>query len=40
MTLGPGNYENSTVSDGGNFRIVSATRGTLAANGMESRDGP
>jgi len=41
VTLGPGNYEYlQLVSDGNNFRIVSATRGTLAANGMESRDWP
>ena len=41
VTLGPGNYEYLQLeSDGSNFRIVSATRGTLAANGMESRDWP
>jgi hypothetical protein len=41
VTLGPGNYEYLQLeSDGNNFRIVSATRATLAANGMESRDWP
>jgi hypothetical protein len=41
VTLGPGNYEYlQLVSDGNNFRIVAATRGTRAANGMESRDWP
>ncbi len=41
VTLGPGNYEYLEVeADGSNFRIVSATRGTLATNGMESRDWP
>ncbi len=41
MTLGPGNYEYLQLqSDGNNFRVVAATRGTLAANGMESRDWP
>jgi hypothetical protein len=41
VTLGPGNYEYLQLeSDGSNFRIVSATRSTLAANGMQSRDWP
>ena len=41
VTLGPGNYEYLQLeSDGSNFRIVTATRATLAANGMESRDWP
>jgi hypothetical protein len=41
VTLGPGNYEYlQLASDGSNYRIVTATRGTLAANGMESRDWP
>jgi Pectate lyase superfamily protein len=41
VTLGPGNYEYLQLeADGSDFRIVTATRGTLAANGMESRDWP
>ena len=41
MTLGPGNYEYlQLTSDGSNYRVVAATRATLAANGMESRDWP
>lgn len=41
VALGPGNYEYlQLVSDGNNFRIVTATRATLAANGMQSRDWP
>ncbi|HVC56394.1 MAG TPA: glycosyl hydrolase family 28-related protein [Stellaceae bacterium] len=41
ITLGPGNYEYlQLASDGSNFRVVSATRATLATNGMESRDWP
>jgi hypothetical protein len=41
VTLGPGNYEYLQLqSDGSNYRIVAATRSTLAANGMESRDWP
>lgn len=41
VTLGPGNYEYLQLeSDGSNFRVVTATRGTLATNGMESRDWP
>jgi len=41
VTLGPGNYEYLQLeSDGSNFRVVAATRGTLATNGMESRDWP
>src|SRR5437763_5083564 len=41
VPLGPGNYEYLQLeSDGSNFRIVTATRGTLAKNGMESRDWP
>lgn len=41
VTLGPGNYEYLELqSDGSNFRIVAATRATLAANGMVSRDWP
>ncbi|HEX3861755.1 MAG TPA: glycosyl hydrolase family 28-related protein [Stellaceae bacterium] len=41
LTLGPNNYEYLQLeSDGNNYRIVTATRGTLAANGMQSRDWP
>ena len=41
VTLGPGNYEYLELqADGSNFRVVAATRATLAANGMESRDWP
>ncbi len=41
VTLGPGNYEYLQLeADGSNFRVVTATRGTLAINGMESRDWP
>jgi Pectate lyase superfamily protein len=41
VTLGPGNYEYLQLeSDGNNFRVVTATRATLATNGMESRDWP
>jgi hypothetical protein len=41
MTLGPGNYEYLQIeSDGSNYRVTTATRGTLAVNGMESRDWP
>lgn len=41
VTLGPGNYEYLQLqSDGSNFRVVTATRATLAANGMVSRDWP
>jgi hypothetical protein len=41
VTLGPGNYEYLQLeSDGSNYRIVTATRGTLVHNGMQSRDWP
>ncbi|HVB18341.1 MAG TPA: glycosyl hydrolase family 28-related protein [Stellaceae bacterium] len=41
VTLGPGNYEYLQLqSDGNNYRVVTATRSTLATNGMESRDWP
>ena len=41
VTLGSGNYEYlELAADGSNFRVVAATRATLAANGMESRDWP
>ena len=41
MTLGPGNYEYLQLeADGSNYRIVTATRATLATNGMQSRDWP
>ena len=41
VTLGPGNYEYLELqSDGDNYRVVTATRATLATNGMESRDWP
>jgi hypothetical protein len=41
LTLGPGNYEYLQLeSDGNNYRIVTATRATLATNGMQSRDWP
>ncbi len=41
LALGPGNYEYVQLeSDGNNYRIVSATRGALVTNGMQSRDWP
>jgi len=41
MALGPGNYEYLQLeSDGSNYRVTAASRGTLAVNGMLSRDWP
>lgn len=41
LMLGPGNYEYVQLeADGNNYRIVTATRATLATNGMVSRDWP
>jgi hypothetical protein len=40
-TLGAGNYEYLQLqSDGSNFRVITATRNTLTANGLVSRDWP
>lgn len=41
VTLGAGNYEYLQLqSDGNNFRVITATRNTLTANGLVSRDWP
>jgi invasion protein IalB len=41
LTLGQGNYEYVELqSDGNAYRIVSATRNTLAGNGLQSREWP